>query len=425
MNGFFAMAELAIVSARRTRLKQIAEEKKSKGAKKALMLAEDPGAYLSVVQIGVTLNTIFAGAYSGATMSEALASYLNQFSLFAAYSQELAFALIVGIVGYATLIIGELVPKRVALAYAEPIAIKVAVFMDVLAKIMLPFIWVLRVSTDLVLKLIGLDQPTDTHVTEDEIKTLIAEGTEKGVFKPGEKDMLEGVMRLADWSVRTIMTPRIDMVWLGIEDKIEDNLSEICASGYTRFPVACGDMEEVLGIVHTKDLLTQSLTSRILDFQEILRQPLFVPDTTPVLRLLDMFRQSGQNLAIIMDEYGSVEGMVTSNDILEAITGALPETEEDSEENPVQREDGSWLIDGMTPIEEVETLIGMKSLREGGEFHTIAGFMIDKLGRIPTAGDFFHWGEARFEVVDMDGRRVDKVLVLPPALEQPDDQEVD
>lgn len=421
MNGFFAMSELAIVSARRARLIQIAEDTKSKGAKKALELADDPDSYLSVVQVGVTLNTILAGAFSGATMAESLGEVLDAVLWIAPYGTQAAFVITVGTVGYLTLIIGELVPKRIALAYAEPIAIHVASTMGVLAKIIAPFIWTLKLSTKLILKLIRLDKQKDQSITEEEVKTLIAEGTEKGVFKPAERNMLEGVMRLADWNVRTIMSPRIDMIWLGVEDEIQESLDVISKSGYSRFPVARGDMEEVLGVVYAKDLLNASLKDEQLNLTKIMRDPLIVPDTTAVLRLLDMFKESSKHLAIVIDEYGSVEGMVSVTDILEAITGTLPESGQDGDEEPVQREDGSWLLDAMMPIEEVENVISMKHMRDSEEYHTLAGFMLDEMGRIPTAGEYFMWNDARFEVVDMDGRRIDKVLVILPDNDKTDE----
>lgn len=424
-NGFFAMAELAILSARKVRLRQLAEDEKSRGARRALALAEDPSSFLSIIQIGVTLNTIIAGAFSGATLTEPLALYLQNFSLIAPYSESLAFMITVGSVSYLSLIIGELAPKRLGLSYAEPIAVRVSGIMSFFATVAAPIVWLLKFSTELFLKAFGLNKPKDDLVTEEEIKDMIAQGTEKGVLKPAEKEMLEGVMRLSDWTVRTIMTPRIDLVWLGLEDDLSQNIRDICDSGYSRLPVARGDMEEVVGIIQAKDMLNAVLAGLPLNITEMMRVPLLVPDTTSVLRLLDMFRQSGQNLAIIIDEYGSVEGLVTSTDILEAIIGALPESGQDSDAQPVQREDGSWLIDGMTPIDEVETIIGVKNLRSGGEFHTIAGFMIDKLGRIPSSGDHFHWAEARFEVVDMDGRRVDKILVYPPVHVTDGDDEID
>lgn len=425
MNGFFAMSELAIVSARRVRLRQIMEEDRSKGAKLALDMAEDPSHFLSIVQIGVTLNSILTGAYSGATLSKPLGTKLNEIVWIAPHGEIVAFFIIVGFVSYLSLVIGELVPKRIGLSYAEAIAVRVSRIMYFLAQIAAPLVWLLKVSTDLMLRALRLHNPQTISVTEDEVKELIAEGTQKGVFKLAEKEMIEGVMRLSDWTVRTIMTPRIDVVWLGIEDDIEQSLRDISECGYSRFPVARGDMEEVIGVVHAKDLLNAMLYGHDLDLATLMRPPLLVPDSTSVLRLLDMFKQSSQHIAVIIDEYGSIEGIVTVTDILEAIIGALPETGQLTDEKPVQREDGSWLIDGMIPIEEVETLIGMKNMRDSGEYHTLAGFMIDKLGRIPVSGDHFHWGDARFEVVDMDNRRIDKVMVHPPIRAGHDQNEVD
>jgi len=425
MNGFFAMAELAILSARRARLRQMSDEGKSKGARRALEMAENPSAFLSIVQVGMTLDTILTGAYSGATMTEGVGIYLNQFDWIFPHGEAAAFLLTVGVVSYFTLVIGELVPKRIGLSYAEVIATRVSGLMYFFSRLVAPVVWVLTFSTNVILKIMHLDSPHAVAVTEDEVKDMIAEGTQSGVFKPAEKEMIEGVMRLADWTVRTIMTPRIDMVWLGIEDHIDENIRAICESGYSRFPVARGDMDEVMGVVHAKDVLNASLYNIPIEIEALMRPPLMVPDTTSVLRLLDMFKQSSQHIAIIIDEYGSVEGLVTATDILESIIGALPESGQESDENPVQREDGSWLIDGMIPIEEVETIIGMKNMRDGGEFHTIAGFMIDKFGRIPMAGDHFHWQDARFEVVDMDGRRIDKVLVYPPSTDSDSENEID
>lgn len=417
LNGFFAMAELAIVSARRALLRQLVEDKKH-GARLALKMAEDPTSFLSIVQIGMTLNSVLAGAFSGATLAEPLAAHLNTIDWIAPHGAPVALAITVVGVTYLNLVVGELLPKRIGLAYAEDIAIRVAHVMRFLAIVAAPVVWLLRGSTDVLLKLMRLDTSQSAPVTEAEVKDLIAEGTETGVFKPAEKEMLESVMRLADRTVRTIMTPRIDMVWLATDDTPIEQASIMHGSGYSRFPVAKGDLEEIVGVVHAKDLLNVVFEGRQVDLNAVLRPTFSVPDSTPVLRLLDQFKQSGQHLAIVIDEYGSVEGIVTITDILEAITGDLPEPGQDNPDKPVQREDGSWLIDGMTPLDEVETLIGLKNMRDGGDFHTIAGFVIDKLGRIPTAGDHFHWEDARFEVVDMDGRRVDKVLIHPPVKDE-------
>ena len=413
LNGFFAMAELSIVSARRTRLRQLAEDG-HKGARLALKMAEDPTAFLSIVQTGMTLNSVLAGAFSGATMAGDFGEFLNGFVWIAPHGEVAGLVLTVATVTYFNLVFGEMIPKRVGLSYAEPIAIRVSYAMHFLAIIAAPLVWVIKKSTNASLRVLRLANPRDMRVTEEEVKDMIAEGTESGVFKPAERAMLEGVMRLADRTARMIMTPRIDLIWLNIEDLPQDQKQTIRSSGYSRFPVARGDLEEILGIVHAKDILNASFDGLPLAMKTVMRPALTVPETTPVLRLLDQFKQSGQHIAIVVDEYGSVEGLVSITDILQAITGALPERGQDNAETkPVQREDGSWLIDGMAPLDEIESLIGMKDMRDESDFHTLGGFVIDKLGRLPTAGDHFHWEGARFEVVDMDGRRVDKVLVHP------------
>ncbi len=413
LNGFFAMSELAIVSARRARLRQLAEDDHI-GARLVLEMGENPSSFLSIVQVGMTLNSVLVGAFSGATLAGQFAVYLDSFPQIAPHGEIVALVLTVAAVTYLNLVVGELVPKRIGLAYAEIIAVRVARAMGFFATAAAPVVWLLSRSTDVILKLLHLHNPRAQRVTEEEIKDMIAEGTESGALKPAEKDMLEGVLRLADRSVRSIMTPRMDVVWLNIDDLPRDHKNIIRASGYSRFPVARGDMEEILGVVHAKDLLNSSFDGHTLSLKPVMRPPLIVPDTTPVLRLLDQFKQAGQHIAIVVDEYGSVEGMVSITDIIESITGGLPGRGQETMDKPVEREDGSWLFDGMMPIDEVEALTGLKDMRGSGDFQTIAGFMIDHLRHIPAAGDYFQWEGARFEVVDMDGRRVDKVIVTLP-----------
>lgn len=412
LNGFFAMSELAMVLARRGRLRQMADNDDA-GAKIALDMGETPSSFLSTVQIGVTLNSIFVGAFSGATLSEELGKYLDTFPWVAGHGSAIALGFTVVVVTYLSLVIGELVPKRIAISYAEPIAARVARTMDGISRIMGPFVWLLSISTDCMLRLLRLHNPPDQRVTEDEVKDVIAEGTESGALKPAEKEMLEGVMRLADRTVRTIMTPRVDMVWLSIDDKPKEQQAVIRASGYSRFPVARGDMEEILGIVHAKDLLNASFDGLSLSLGTVMRAPLIIPDTTTVLRLLDQFKREKQQIAIVVDEYGSVEGLVSIADIMESVTGDMPERGQEVIAKPVKRKDGSWALDGMMPVDEVEALLGLKNMRGEGDFETIAGFMLYRLGRVPKEGDSFVWEDARFEVVDMDGRRVDKVIVMP------------
>ncbi|WP_431860294.1 hemolysin family protein [Azospirillum sp.] len=419
VNGFFAMSELAVVSARRARLQQLAENgRRAKGAKAALELAENPSHFLSTVQIGITLIGIVAGAYGGATLAERFGGRLDQIPWIAPYGQQVAFALVVAGITYLSLIVGELAPKRLALVNAEGIAVAVARPMQGLSRVALPLAWLLGASTEALLKLLRLPTTREQTVTEEEVKTLIAEGTQSGVFDPAERQMIEGVLRLADRTVRAIMTPRPDVLWLDPEDKPEAIATEIRDSGYSRFPVCRGDVDEVLGIVSAKALLDQALRGRAMDLRGALVQPLIVHDGTPVLRLLELFKQSTVHMAVVVDEYGSVEGIVTLTDILESIAGELPEAGQDADAGMIRREDGSWLVDGMLPVDEVEARIGVPDLKGEGGYHTLAGFVLERLGHVPTAAEHFVWRGHRFEVVDMDGRRIDKVMIqrvdLPP-----------
>ncbi|WP_372399123.1 hemolysin family protein [Azospirillum sp. HJ39] len=412
LNAFFAMSEMALVSARRARLQQMAEERGGIGARIALELTEDPSRFLSTVQVGISLTGIIAGAYGGSTLAERLGGVLNeQVEWIAPYGHTVAFALVVAAITYFSLIIGELVPKRVALISSERIAVLVAAPMRTVSRLSAPVVWVLGVSSDAVLRLLRLPTSREQTVTEEEVKTLIAEGTQSGVFEPAERQMIEGVMHLSDRTVRSIMTPRPDLIWLDIDDSPETVGREIRESGYSRFPVCRGDVDELQGVVAAKALLDQSLKGIAFDLRTAMVQPLVVHDGTPVFRLLELFKQASVHMAIVVDEYGSVEGLVTMTDILEAIAGEMPDSSHENEAGAVQREDGSWLVDGMTPVEEVEALVGVKNLKGEGDFHTIAGFLLDHFGHIPSPAEHFHWNGIRFEVVDMDGRRIDKVLI--------------
>ncbi|MGB4102029.1 MAG: hemolysin family protein [Alphaproteobacteria bacterium] len=422
LNGFFAMAELAIVSARRARLKQLADDG-SKGARIALELAEDPSRFLATAQTGITFVGVLASVFSGATVAHRLGVWLDEsYSWIAPNGEILALVIVVTVVSYLTLFAGELIPKRVGMARAEDISIIVAKPLQIMGRILNPMVWFLHATTDFSLRLLGISEPKGPAVTEEEVKTMIAEGTEEGVFEAAEKKMIEGVMRLTDRTVRSIMTPRIDLIWIGETDDAVTIKETIRTSGYSRFPIGRGDLDEVVGVVHAKDLLNALLADKPLELQQLKRNILSVPETTPVLKLLEQFKASGQHQAIVIDEYGTVEGLVTVADILVAIAGEIPEHGQTGTDKPVRREDGSWLIDGGAPIDEVESLTSLKNLHEDGDFHTLAGFVLAHLGRIPATGDSFAWQSARFEVVDMDGRRIDKVLVTPPsALPNADD----
>jgi putative hemolysin len=420
ISGFFAMAELAIVSARRVRLQQMAEAGK-RGAATALRLIDDPVKLLSTTQVGITLVGIVAGAYGGTMLAEPLADYLRTIPAVAAYAHALAFGTVVLVVTYLTLVIGELAPKRIALNHAEAIAAAVAPFMNLLAETGAPIVWFLRVSTHAVLALFRIKPAADNVVTEEEVKALIAEGASAGVFHRAEQEMIEGVLRIGDRTVRSIMVPRPAVDWLDADDPPDELFALIAATGHSRYPVARGDIEEVIGVAHTKDLLEQLRTIGTIDIVAAAREAPFVVDMMPVLRLLERFRSSTVHMAIIVDERGTFEGIVTPTDILTAIAGDLPESEEEGEPEAVQREDGSWLLDGMMWVDDVERTLSIKDMSEDGDFNTIAGFVLHHLERIPEVGEHFHWKGWRFEVVDLDGRRIDKIMASPPAEEEPAD----
>lgn len=413
LHAYFAMAEFAVLSARRSRLKQMADDG-HRGARKALALAEDPSRFLSTVQTGITLVAVLAGVFSGATIAQHLGASLNaNIGWIDPHGHAVAVTLLVIVVGWLTLFIGELLPKRIAIARAEAIAVRVSGSVQLLEWIVYPFVRFLHISTDWSLRLMGIEETKGAAVTEEEVKTMIAEGTQEGVFEAAEKKMLEGVMRLTDRTVRSIMTPRIDMVWIGCDDPPEDIRETIRTSGYSRFPVARGDLEEVVGVIHAKDLLNAMLAGRPLDVQALKRPILSMPETTTVLNLLEQFKATGQHQSIVIDEYGTVEGLVTVADILIAIAGELPEHGQEALDKPVRRADGSWLIDAMTPIDEIASLTGIRRIGAEGDYHTLAGFVLAQLGRIPTTGDTLTWQGIGFEVIDMDGRRIDKIMIVP------------
>ncbi len=412
LNGFFAMSELAVVSSRRARLEQMADEK-VRGARAALKLLEDPTRFLSAVQAGITLIGVFAGAYSGATLADPLSQRLTGLG---SYAYPVALAIVVVGITYLSLVVGELVPKRIAFNNPERVAAAIAPVMARLAIAGAPLVFFLRVSTDGLMRLMRMAEPPERQVTEEEVKRLIAEGARTGVFNVAERDMIDGVLRLADRSVRSIMTPRVEVVWIDLDDPTETIRREIAESGHSRYPAGRKGLDELAGIVHTKFLLDQIARTGRFDVAASLRQPLIVHEATPVLRLLEMFRQSPVHVAVVVDEYGALEGIVTPTDILTAIAGELPEDMTDLEEAAaVRRDDGSWLMDGMLGIHEVERLLERKDMRGDEDFETLAGFVLARLARIPQTGDHFDWDGLRFEIVDMDGRRIDRVLVAPVA----------
>jgi putative hemolysin len=414
LNGVFAMSELAVMSSRRTRLQAMAEQG-SGGARTALRLIDDPSRFLSTVQIGITMVGIVAGAYGGATLGERLGSWLDSFPALAGYGQTVGIVSVIVIITYLSIVLGELIPKRIALLSPERTATLVAGPMSSLSRVTAPFVWLLGASTDVILKLLGLHGVREETVTEEEVRSMITEGTQTGVFDPREKEMIDGVLRLADRTVRSIMMPRPDVVWLDADDAADTLIETIRTSGHSRFPVARGNLDELVGIVHNRDLLEFAFQGKALDLAALARKPMVVHDGTPILKLLDLMKGSGLHMAVVVDEYGSIEGIVTITDILESIAGDLPEPGEAAEADAVRRDDGSWLVNGWMPVDAFEDAVGVRGLRDRGSFDTLAGFVLQGIGHIPTPGEWFEHDGVRFEVMDMDGRRIDKVLVTPPS----------
>lgn len=410
LNGFFAMSELAMMSSRRARLEQLAEAG-SRGARTALRLIEEPTRFLSTVQVGITLVGVFAGAYSGATLAEPLSDALTP--ALGRFADPASVAIVVAAITYFSLVIGELVPKRIALNNPERLAAGVAPFMKTLSTAGAPVIWLLRTSTEALVRLLRIPDKPESTVTEAEVKSMIAEGTRTGVFHAVERDMIDGVLRLADRSVRSVMTPRVDILWIDLDDPPEVIQEEIAESSHSRFPAGRRGLEEVDGIVRAKDLFDQLGRTGKFDVAASVQEALVVHEGTPVLRLLELFRKSPLHMALVVDEYGVVEGLVTPTDILGAIAGDLPENLDDLSDAAVRRDDGSWLLDGMIGIDEAERLLARKTMRGDDDFETLAGFVLSRLGHIPQIGDHFIWQDLRFEIVDMDGRRIDRILVLP------------
>jgi len=415
-NGVFSMSEMAIVSARKVRLQQLANQGDVK-AKAALKLAESPNHFLSTVQVGISLIGILTGAFGGATIANRVAVYVRLVPLLAPYSEPLAFGVVVLIITYLSLIVGELVPKRLALNNPERIASIVAIPMRAVAAIASPMVYLLSASTDMVLRVLGITPSTEPQVTEEEIKILIEQGTEAGTFEEAEQDMVERVFRLGDRPVNSFMTPRPDIVWLDLDDSAEENRQKMVDSAYSRYPVCQGGLDNVLGIIPVTDLLARSFRGDALDLTVGLRQPVFVPESTRGLKVLELFKQTITHMAVVVDEYGVIQGLVTLNDIMSEIVGDVPSADGQDDPQAVQREDGSWLLDGMLSVEEFFEIFGMEEWEseERGSYQTLGGFVITHLGRIPAAADHFEWQGMRIEVMDMDGNRVDKVLVVPTA----------
>jgi putative hemolysin len=413
-NGVFAMSEIAVVAARKVRLQQRADDGDDAAAA-ALKLAQQPGDFLSAVQIGITLIGILAGAFGGATIAEELALALEPIPWLAPYRETLALVAVVLTVTYLSLVFGELVPKRLALNTPETIASAIAKPMTILTAATAPVVRLLSGSTELVLRLLRIRPSDEPAVTEQDLRGMLAQGTQAGVFAEAEEDLVEGIFRLTDLRAGAVITPRTAIEWLDLEDSPEETRRKITESTYSQFPVARASLDNVVGIARSRDLLARCLNKQPIDLEAVLRRPLFLPETTPALEVLTAFKASGTTMCLVIDEYGGLHGLTTLTDLLEAVVGDLGYPGAAAQDRAVQREDGSWLVDGMTTIEELMDVFQLDPLpgEDENAYQTLGGFVMHQLGRIPAVSEAFEWGGLRYEVVDMDGRRVDKVLVRP------------
>ncbi|MFL5332780.1 MAG: hemolysin family protein [Geminicoccaceae bacterium] len=412
VNGALAMSELAMMASRRGRLEQRAAEGDA-GARAALRLLDDPTALLSAVQVGITLVGILAGAFSGATLGASLATLLVAAGVPVATAHTLGIGGVVLTLTYLSLVVGELVPKRLALADPEGVASRIAGPMGRLARLGAPVVWLLRTSTNAVLRLLGIAASPTARVTEDEIRSLLAEGAAAGVVKPVEHEMIEGVMRIADWPVRTIMTPRTEVAWLDADASLETLRATFVEGAHARYPVCRGSLDELVGVVHLRQLVGSLLASSPIELAALAEPALMVHEGRAAVRLVELFRETGAGMAIVLDEYGTVEGLVTPGDLLTAIAGELSDEGDEAAAEAVRRPDGSWLVDGRMEIHRLERLLGQRDLAPGGRYQTAAGLVLWELGRMPRTGDRFRRGGLEFEVVDLDGRRIDKLLITP------------
>ncbi len=409
LNGAFALSELAVVSARKSRLMMLAENGR-RGALAALKLAEEPGRFLSTVQIGITLVSVLAGVFSGAALSDMLGDWLRDgWGVAPIAANAAGYIVVISLITYFSVVVGELVPKHVALRDPEAIACAVAPAMTGIARLAAPVVWLLDSSTRLIFRAFGGDGQKESAVTEEEIKTLVAEAATAGVIESDERRMISAVLRLGDRPVRSIMTPRTDVVWIDLDDPDADIMATLRASHHSRLPVARGAIEHVLGVVQARDLMSAALAGERLDVARLMREAPIIPDTMDALDALQTLRTSEVPMALVHDEYGHFDGIVTPSDMLDALAGAFHAGEAEEEPASVRRDDGSWLLAGWMSADEMAEQLGI-ILPERRDYETVAGLVIDRMQHLPVTGekvDAFGW---RFEVVDLDGRRIDKVL---------------
>ena len=418
INAVFVLSEMSVASSRKARLQERVNDG-DKGAGTALKLIENPNLFLATVQIGITLVGVFLGAVGGARLSAPLSAVLRVMPAAAPYAETLALTIVVLGIAMVSIVLGELVPKRIALHNPERIASILAGPMLVVSTLFRPLVWLMGRITDFVLKTMGVEPGHEPPVTEEEIQLLIDQGTQAGVFEEAEHDMVEGVFSLADQRVYSLMIPRPDVVWLDISDSIEEIRQKLAESNFSRFPVRQGSLDAIVGIVKARDLLLQTLNNEPIVLKNLLKPAFFVPETMFASRALELFKEKGTDMLLVIDEFGALQGLLTINDILEEIVGEM----EIEEPQATQRPDGSWLLDGMLEVDEFKKLFELPLLPHEDEYETLSGFVMVSLGRVPQPTDRFEWHGLKFEVMDMDGRRVDKVLVTtlpqrPPSPEE-------
>jgi len=415
-NGLFALAEIAVIAARPARLQERAY-RGERAALDVLQLQEQPERFLSTIQVGITLVGTLTGALGGATFAEQLTLRLREIPFLEPYAPALGLGIVVVLITYFSIVLGELAPKRLGLTDPEAVAMRLARLMLLLSRITAPLVSLLAASSKAVIAFLGVRREVEQPVTDEEIRLLMLQGAEAGVFDVMESEMVEGVLRLGDQRSRTVMTPRHEIVWLDLQAPLEENLVKVRESGYSRFPVCDGTLDKVLGMIYAKDLLARVLSGEPLNLAQNLRQPLYVPETMPALEMLEQFRRSQVHVALVLDEYGGVEGIITFRDLLESLVGQIASAGETGGPTAVPRPDGSWLLDGSYPVGQLEDILGMLELpaRERIGYETVAGLVLALCDHIPRRGEWVQWQRWKLEVVDMDGLRIDQVLMSPIA----------
>ncbi len=414
VNGALAMSEAALMASRKARLQQQVNDG-DKRARAALDLLEKPNIFLSTVQIGITLISVLAGAFGGATLADALAAEFEKVSALAPYSHSLALVSVVVVITALTIWLGELVPKRLGLHNPERIARTMAGPMLFLSRLFSPLVKLLSGATDLVLRMLGIRPSTEPPVTEEELQVLLDQGTQAGIFEESEQDMIEGVFSIGDQRVYSLMTPRTEIAWLEVDDSPEEIRKKIAACSYSRFPVRDGSLENVVGVVRSRDLLLTNLAGEKINLRHNLHPAIYIPESALASQALEMFKGGKAELMLVVDEFGAVQGLITLNDILSEIVEGIGTEEPQA----TQRQDGSWLLDGMLTVDDFKEIFNLRDLPEESDYETLGGFVMFSLGRIPQVSDQFEWNGLQFEVMDMDARRVDKVLVTTLAGKPP------